>query len=88
MVQMAVFPITGMGGFQFSCRNIQALTSNNYLVACMRSSIVWHVHTKKKQINKYKWTDTQTEKKVTQTLFIFMNFHSTRNNITLLLLYQ
>lgn len=34
MVQMALFPITGLGGFQSSCRNILALTSDNYLVAC------------------------------------------------------
>lgn len=35
MVQMALFPITGLGGFQSSYRNTLALTSDNYLVACV-----------------------------------------------------
>lgn len=40
MVQMALFPITGLGGFQSSRRNALASTSDSHSVTCARSQLV------------------------------------------------
>lgn len=56
MAQMALLPIIGLGGFQSSGRNTQALTSDNYLVACVWSLLPKHTATylKKKKKKKKK----------------------------------
>lgn len=53
MVQMALFPITGLGGFQSSQRN----TFSCYLVACVQVFIVGYVskHTEKLTLARATW---------------------------------
>lgn len=43
MVQMALFPITGLGGFQSSRRNSRVFASHCYLVACEQVLLVCNV---------------------------------------------